>query len=481
MYRMLVAVVSLYLAIPALAAEGKGASEQSSAISTTPCNLEGVSEPVRCGVLHVPENPIKENGRRIALNIAIIPALADTTRRDPIVLLMGGPGEDAMSAGAWFLELFASLRRDRDILLIDQRGTGRSGGLQCDLYSPEEAAANLRDVYPVAAVQRCERQLRSRADLTQYSYSHFATDLEQVRRALGYEQLNLLAGSYGTRAAQIYLREHPRSVRTVFMGSVVPIDVPTPPPLAKASQAGLEKTFSACAADPVCHAEFPNLRDEFREVLARLEAGVHVQIPGSSIEAPLGRGRFVEWLRAKSYQTHSASQVPWIVHRAYLEDWTPIVEGILTDVRKRVSSDPTFSFGLFFSITCNEDVAFIREEEVASASQQTFLGDYRVRQQQVACEDWPRTSLPAGYREPVQSSVPTLFVSGDSDPATPLWYTEHTAKSFSNRLEIVLQDKGHTEWTACVAERYERFVRNASVRDLNAFCERVPRPAFKVH
>jgi hypothetical protein len=182
--------VSLYLAIPALAAEGKGASEQSSAISTTPCNLEGVSEPVRCGVLHVPENPIKENGRRIALNIAIIPALADTTRRDPIVLLMGGPGEDAMSAGAWFLELFASLRRDRDILLIDQRGTGRSGGLQCDLYSPEEAAANLRDVYPVAAVQRCERQLRSRADLTQYSYSHFATDLEQVRRALGYEQLN---------------------------------------------------------------------------------------------------------------------------------------------------------------------------------------------------------------------------------------------------------------------------------------------------
>jgi pimeloyl-ACP methyl ester carboxylesterase len=480
MCRMLVAVVSLYLAIPALAmAEGKGVSEQSSAISFTPCNIEGMSEPVRCGVLHVPENPEQPNGRQIALNIVVVPATGHEARRDPIMPLLGGPGEDAVSAAADYAERFAPLRRERDIVFVDQRGTGRSGGLQCDMYSPAEDAANLRDFFPIAAVQRCERQLRSRADLTQYSYSHFATDLEHVRRILGYEQLNLFAGSYGTRAAQVYLRVHPQSVRTVFLGSVVPIDVAVPLPLAKAAQIALDQTLAACATDSSCHAAFPNIRDEFREVLGRLDSGVRVQIPSSSAAVPLDRGRVAEWLRAKLYRAETASLVPWLIHRAYVGDWSSIVDGILSDVRRRVSTDPAFSFGVFFSIACNEDVAFIREQEVASASLGTFLGDYRVRQQQAACKDWPKGPLPGNYREPVRSSVPTLFVSGDSDPASPLWFTGHIAQGFPNRAEVVLRGQGHTEWNDCVGRLYEKFVQTASVRELDNSCEPVPRPPFK--
>src|SRR6202043_1710983 len=130
-----------------------------------------------------------------------------------------------------------TLRKDHDLLLVDQRGTGRSNPLHCDLYSPTDRGASLHDVFPFSAVKRCEQQLSLRADLTQYTYAHFANDLEQVRRALGYGGLNLFAGSYGTRAAQIFMRAFPNSVRTAYLGSVVPIDVATPGEFTTTSQA----------------------------------------------------------------------------------------------------------------------------------------------------------------------------------------------------------------------------------------------------
>ena len=181
--------------------------------------------------------------------MVVIPATGGSSLKDPIVPLNGGPGEATISTAAEYAERFATLLQDRDLFLIDQRGTGQSAALQCDLYSAEEAATNLHDFFPVAAVKRCREALQSRADLTQYTYRHFADDLEYVRRALGYGPLNLYAGSYGTRAAQIYLRAYPQSVRTAYLGSVVPLDVTIPLPLAKAAQEALEKTFTACGAD----------------------------------------------------------------------------------------------------------------------------------------------------------------------------------------------------------------------------------------
>jgi pimeloyl-ACP methyl ester carboxylesterase len=393
---------------------------------------------------------------------------------------MGGPGEDAISAAALFADQLGPLRRDRDLLLVDQRGTGQSGALRCDLYSAEDSAANLRDLFPLAAVKRCEERLGARADLTQYSYAHFANDLEQVRRALGYGSLNLFAGSYGTRAAQVYVRAYPQSVRTVDLGSVVPIDVVTPLTMAKTAQMALESTFSACAADSACDTVFPNLRDEFRQVVARLESGVvRVSLPGRTGTVPLHRGRVVEWFRAKLYRPASAAILPWLIHQAYLGDWSPIVEGILSNAREL---DSALSVGLFFSITCNEDIAFVREEDVIRETDGTFLGDYRLRQQQAACKHWPKASLPTDYRTPVRSSVPTLFVSGDTDGGSPLWFTEHVAPRFSNRVEVVLRGRGHTEWSDCVGQLYQRFVRNGVVRGLDALsCEPVPRPPFKTH
>jgi hypothetical protein len=251
-----------------------------------------------------------------------------------------------------------------------------------------------------------------------------------------------------------------------------------PLPFAKAAQMALASTFSACAADSACHTAFPNLDQEFREVVARLDAGVvRASVPGSAVSVPLLRGRVAERLRAMLYKPESAATVPWTIHRAYLGDWSPIVEGIISAAHDNPS---TYSYGLFFSITCNEDVAFVREADVLPQTQDTFLGDYRVRQQQAACKHWPKVSLPTNYRTPIQSPVPTLFVSGDADPATPLWFTEHAARGFPERMEVVLQGQAHTGWSDCVSELYQRLVRTGQVRGLDASsCRPVPRPPFK--
>lgn len=453
-------------------------AESSGAIQLSSCKLPGIPQPARCGVLEVPENPNRPAGRHLKIGVAVIPAIAGKPRPDPIAVLTGGPGESAIGLAELYATRLAPLRQDRDILLVDQRGTGRSAALDCELFSPEQPEASLSDVFPIAAVERCERRLSAQADLTQYTYDRFANDLEQIRRALGYGPLNLFAGSYGTRAAQVYVRMYPESVRTVYMGSVVPIDVPGPLPFAKTEQAALEKMFDACAADSACNSVFLRLRDEFRQISARLSSGsVRVAVPGHSGTVQLSRGRVAEWFRSNLYRPRSSTALPWMIQRAYLGDWSPISEGILSDAR----DDSDFSFGLFFSITCSEDIPFIREDEVAGETEGTFLGDYRVRQQQAACRQWPKASLPKGYREPVRSSVPTVFASGDTDGGTPLWFMEHTAKGFSHRLEVVLRGQGHTEWNECIAQIYQKVVISGSVDGGGtSICPLVPRPPFRL-
>jgi pimeloyl-ACP methyl ester carboxylesterase len=352
------------------------------------------------------------------------------------------------------------------MLLVDQRGAGKSAPLRCDIFDPKNPGVSLRELFPVAPLERCVKKLGTRADLTQYTYMHFARDLEHVRRTLGYGQLNLSGGSYGTRAAQVFLRAYPQSVRTIYFGSVVPLDVATPLTMAKSAEGPRKQVFEACAADPACNAAFPELRKEFSEVVQKLEAG----------NAPIARGRAAEWFRSQTYRPYSSADLPWMIHRAHAGDWSPIVNSIQAGAAGAASE---YSFGLFFAITCNDDVAFIREEDIERETRGTFLGDYRIRQQQAACKFFPKVSPPTD-RTPPKSSVPALFVSGANDAASPAWFTQRVAANFSERAEVVVAGHGHTEWNDCIARLYEQFVRDGSVRNVRGkTCEAVPRPPFK--
>jgi pimeloyl-ACP methyl ester carboxylesterase len=473
---LLIALAVVGTASVAAAAETPAPASKSSPVLSS-CTLPDVARMARCGVIEVPEN-WDSPGRRLPIHFVIIPASTSPALPDPIVVLMGGPGEDAISAAGVFANQFAALLDRRDLVMIDQRGTGQSARLDCSFYSADDPATNLRDIFPLSAVEKCAQRLQGKADLTRYSYASFARDLEHIRRTLGYGQFNLSAGSYGTRAAQVFVRAYPQSVRTAYMGSIVPIDIPIPLPTAKAGDVELDRTLNACAADPACHAAFPNLREELRKVRSQLESGnARVTIPGHEGKVPLDRGRVGEWFRSLLYRPGSAASLPWLIHRASQGDWQPIGDGILENAR---GVESALSLGLFFSITCNEDVAFISDADIVRETSGTLAGDYRVRQQKAACKLWPKAALPPDYRKPVRSAVPTLFASGGEDGGSPLWFTEHAAPGFSDRVEVVLGGKGHTEWTDCIAGIYERFVRSGSTSGLkDATCEPVPRPPFK--
>ena len=439
------------------------------------CNLPELDRPARCGTFEVPENRDRPDGRKLQIHVAVVPATSGRSRPDPIAVLMGGPGEETILAAGYYAKQFASLLADRDLLLVDQRGTGKSNGLRCDLHTNVDLAVVLRDMFPLESIQKCADRLKEQADLTQYTYVHFAMDLEQVRGSLGYGPMNIYAGSYGTRAAQIFIRNYSDSVRTVFLGSVVPIDIPTPSMFAKSTDEALNRIFQACADDTSCRAAYPNIRKEFTEILSQLDAGIRVPVKGSPQPLPLNRGRVVERLRSLSYRRDGSGTVPWVIHQAHTGNWQPIVDSLLSDIGAR-SFDSDFSFGLFFTNTCNEDIPFIDEQQVAQSRGTTYLGDYRVRQQQAACAIWPKVKLPDGYRVPVRSSVPALFVSGDYDPALQLWTTDHVAKGFPSRFQFVMRGYGHTEWNDCVARLYEQLVVSGTVSGLNKISCGAPLP-----
>jgi pimeloyl-ACP methyl ester carboxylesterase len=473
-------IVCAPAALAALFAACAGAASTTAILPTSACELPGVARPARCGVLDVLENPNQPDGRRLPIHVAVVPAASGKALSDPIVVLMGGPGEDAISAAAIYAAQFEPLLRDRDLLLVDQRGTGRSAALNCDLFSPETAAENLRDLFLLATIKSCKARLQATADLTRYTYPYFARDLEQVRRALGYGPVNLFGGSAGTRAAQVYMRAYPQSVRTAYLGSVVPMDLEGSLDFAMTAQTAIDHMFENCETDSACHTAFPSLRNEFHQIMERLASGnVRVSLPEHehADAVPLNHGRVAEWIRLKLYRPRGAATLPWIIHRAFVGDWAPIVDDILSDERE-VGKE--LSFGLFFSITCSEDMPFVREQDVAPQTQGTFLGDYRLRQQQAACEQWPRSVLPTDYRKPIRSDVPTLFVTGDLDSATPLSFTNRVAQGFARHVAVVIHGQGHTEWNDCVAKMYQQLVRNASVAGLDSQpCPAIPLPPFK--
>lgn len=466
MARLLLYLGIAFLAIP-----------QARAATAVDCKLPDLTRAARCGVVSVPENPDRPNGGQLTIHYAIVSASSATPRSDPIAVLMGGPGEDAISSAAFFADQFKALLDDRDLLLVDQRLTGQSAPTRCHLYSSDTPADNLRDFFPPAAVERCKNLLMQETDLTRYTFPYLSNDLERVRVALGYEQLNLFAASYGTRAAQAFVRQYPKSVRTVYLGSPIPIDSNGPLHFAQTEQATLEKTFKRCELDPDCRRAFPHVRREFSALVARLDAGeVRVPVPGSTQTVQLPRGRFVEWVRSRLYRPREAAVLPSIIHRAFEGDWTPAVQAMLNGSR---AADDGISWGLFFSITCSEDIPFLSESDIVAKTRNTWQRDYRIRQQQAACQKWPRATLPEGYRKPVHSDVPTLLVTGNLDGGSPVWFTYRVAPGFTNHVTVVVRGQGHTEWNDCVAGLFERLVRSGTVQGLGGqSCPAVAVPPF---
>jgi pimeloyl-ACP methyl ester carboxylesterase len=255
------------------------------------------------------------------LHILILPALAEKPATDPVFGFAGGPGQSAAETFPQMTAMVA-LRQTHDLVFIDQRGTGKSNPLPCP--SDENDAQLFLNGSGGSAVKDlpgCRKELETRADLTQYTTSYSADDVDDVRAALGLDKIDLLGGSYGTLAALVYLRRHGEHVRSVVLEGVAPPDFKLPLPFAKTIQASLDHLFTNCAADPECHKDFPNLKAEFEAVVKRLDAQpATFQLdsgPNKGQTVTLPRGAFVSALRPLLYQPGIVSQLPNIFHRAF--------------------------------------------------------------------------------------------------------------------------------------------------------------------
>jgi pimeloyl-ACP methyl ester carboxylesterase len=410
-----------------------------------PCTIPGVTEKLLCGTYPVWENRTTRQGRKIDLHIVVVPALDKNPAPDPIFLFAGGPG-DSTGHAAGGMASARELRTRRDIVLVDQRGSGASHRLDCKVPKDRgDMQAYFEPSLPPAEVHRCRDELDPIADLTQYTTSIAADDLDEVRAWLGYEKINLEGGSYGTRAAQVYLRRHGDHVRSAVLLGVVGMDQYLPLFHARDARGALDMLFDACAREPACAAAFPDLPAEHERVLAALDrergrATVESLVDRHPVPVTIPRDIFAEQIRFTLYQASTASATPYVIHRAAQGDFEPFA-------RLAMQWEPAFrdafAFGMHLSVTCAEDVPFIAQNAIEPAIAGTYLRGYRVLQQIAACHEWRRGDVPADFHEPVTSDVPALLISGSYDPVAPPRWANQVAAHLSHSLHVLIPDGHH--------------------------------------
>lgn len=445
---------------------------QSSRLALKPCRIQSIQEDALCGAYEVFEDREAKRGRKISLNVAVLPALGPDPAPDPIFYLSGGPGSAAVEQAGAAVFLLAKARRDRAIVLVDQRGTGGSNPLRCQVPAASETQRYLSDLMSPETAGECRKELEKRADLTLYTTPIAMGDLDEVRDALGYERINLFGGSYGTRAALVYLRQFPRRVRSVALMGAVPTYFDMPFSYSRSAQHAMDRLLLDCAADRGCNEAFPNLRAEFKQVLGTLLKGpvkvtLQNRATGKPEEVELSYGVAVERIRFLLYSGQTSSRLPLLIHKAAHNDFAPLAREAAATGEALNSLIYT---GMFFSVTCAEDVPFIDQRKIPQEIANTFLKDVRLRTQIRACRDWPRAELPAGYRDPVRSDAPVLILSGEVDPVTPARWGDEVARHLPNSLHAVNPNGGHSDFGDCAANLVGDFIKSASVKGLDPSC-----------
>jgi pimeloyl-ACP methyl ester carboxylesterase len=476
--RTVLAVLAFFwVAVPGCAAEAPRRPE------LTPCKKPGMPPEALCGTYEVFENRATRSGRTIPLHIVVLPATGPDRLSDPFVYFAGGPGEASIPWGFFWTQQLASLRLKRDVLLIDLRGTGRSGELSCpELRGEQSIQGFLDDFLPVDKVHACRDRLKKEVDLSWYTTDATVDDVEEVRVALGYGPLNLMGTSYGTRTVLTYLRRHPRSVRTATMDHVMAPDVKFLLTMPRNFKEALDGLIAECEGDPACRGAFPKLREEMDAVLRRATTEpVRVELidpeTGQTQEVRLTRTAVAQTLRYMLYAPMDAVRVPLEIHQAAQGDWKPLALSARSHGNMSGSAE-----GLYQSVTCAEDVAVLRDEEIAAvAAADTLLGDFRLRRQKAACEGWPIRDLGSDFQNPVVADVPSLLISGERDPATPASNGARVAKTLKRSRHLIVTDGAHSldgmQGADCVVGLIASFIEAGAVDGLDTAClDRMRRP-----
>jgi pimeloyl-ACP methyl ester carboxylesterase len=477
------AALAMLLGLLGSFADEAPAAESTTGIPLSPCRLEHPSRIVavdaECAKVAVPENRADPESRRIELNVARVPAVSRRKKLDPIFLLAGGPG---MAATAFYTNVFpafARIRRDRDIVLVDQRGTGQSNGLHCELGDEELMHASNETL--IAETERCLKTLSTRADVRYYTTSVAVQDLDHIRALLGYEQINLYGASYGTRVAQHYARRFPERTRSVILDGIVPPEMALGPAIALDAEAALANIFARCTSQPDCVKRFGDPAVAYRslrESLGHAPVEVSLNDPGSGqpVKLDFTALHLAMVLRLGSYTSEQAALLPLSLNLAHRDgNFIPLASQFLlvSEAYKEA-----IAYGMHNAVVCAEDVPFYELKKVDRAQlERTYLGVSQLDALVSICSVWPKGPIDKDFHAPLRSAVPALLLSGGNDPVTPASYGEQAKRGFSNSEHLVLNGLGHGQLTApCVDRLMAQFVERGSARALDTSCANNARP-----
>ncbi|HEV2289531.1 MAG TPA: alpha/beta fold hydrolase [Candidatus Acidoferrales bacterium] len=437
------------------------------------CTVGSKKVPARCGTFTVYEDRAAKSGRTVAIPLVVIPAEHPMHRA--IFWNPGGPGEGAVDSagdiadGSEEKELM-KLHEHYDIVLANNRGVGGPHAQHCDLYPPAHPEYYFLQNWPDVSLKACRDRLAVNANLSLYTSSISADDLDDIRAALGYPKIVLDGGSYGSYFFFVYMRQYPEHVESaVFQGVAPPAFLKIPLEDAAGVQLAMDQLIAACQQDAPCEAHFPKFKEHFAAVAHRFDAGpVKVRIENAATKQPedvmLAKEVFADRLRQALYTAGPAAYVPFIIERAYVGDYMPL--GHLIEVVTQGLGD-ALDLGLNLSVTCAEDMPFITEDAIHRTSAGSFEGDARVRAQQRACKIWNVQPVPASFNQPVRSNAPVLMISGTDDPATPSDYATRELRYLPNAKQVLLQGASHGDSTACTDHLLVEFVLAGSAQHLN--------------
>ena len=430
-----------------------------------PCPEPGAEIGAWCGILEVPERRSGEGGRTIGLHVVVLPATGDSAPAPDAATFLAGGGVAPATRYAPFLSReLPRLRRDRDIVLVDQRGTGESNPLACDLPERHETRGDegrYRELY-LEALRACRLQVSGRADPDRYTTWNAADDLDAVREWLGYEQLSLWGASYGTKLAQVYMRRHPGRVRAAVLHGTVPLDRSMWPDLVEAADSTLGRLFDLCAADPQCAASFPEPAADLEDLLLRLEEdpiALRVPVRGSgrdSVDIPFDRRSLSGLVLSMLRSSRSARSIPAVIDELGRNDLDRVA-GL-----QAPGAAPLVPRGVYLSIACAEEFPRLSAEDLERARRSSRLGRGEWLDEELAeCEVWGGGTPPGGFWDPVTSDVPVLLITGAEDYITPPAYAERVATGLSGAVTHVVPQRGHDDLDPCLAGWIEDFLMHA--------------------
>jgi pimeloyl-ACP methyl ester carboxylesterase len=450
-------LVAALLAATSCGPTGAASAPPAERLALHPCILASLRTVARCGGFAVRENRTLASGRELTLRVVVLPARGAQVDPVPIFLLTGGPGLGAAESPGYAAYALDGVRDRRDVVLVDQRGTGRSNPLECDLYGGGLQAL-FDPMFPIDAVRRCREQLAAHADLTQYATAPAIEDLDELRAALGAEQVDLFGVSYGTRVALEYLRRHGAHVRRMVVQGVI---APTSPILVdsrRAAERAMRRAIAECGKDAACHAAAPDPAADIAALLspvqtfpARLRLWSSRRV--SFEDVTLTPRASAERLWSGLYNAGEWRRLLPLVHQAVRGDPEPFVRRATAQSagRRRGRSE-----GMMLSVICAEDAPRIAAASARDTSP-ALLGSPVIDEIVAACAGWPTVPPPADYATPVRSDVPVLLISGAFDPVTPPELAAEVAQGLSRATHLVNPAGGHADFDACLRETVAAF------------------------